>query len=319
MCWGVFVFFILVLLLFQFNFNLQLPFSVIFADIYIIMGKTKKKSRLSERYRFAIINDRTFRELWNKVMTLRSFVILIVVAVVFLIGGGAALIIFTPLRQYVPGYPNSHDRDLAISNYLKVDSLERLVSQNDLYINNLRDILNGHRTNPHVIVKDSIKQDEKKRQVRIDTIHHTIDDDQFNVRYIEDETVLPTVLSTIKMHFYCPLKGDITNPHSPETGHYGIDIVSNAKDPILSVLDGTVIMAGWTLEAGYVIIVQHRNNIISQYKHNSFLLKKIGDHVRAGEPLGIIGNTGEYTTGPHLHFELWQNGTPLNPTDYIIF
>ena len=296
-----------------------MSFSVIFADIYIIMGKTKKKSRLSERYRFAIINDRTFKELWNKVMTLRSFIILMVVAVVFLIVGGAALITFTPLRQYVPGYPSSHDRALAISNYFKVDSLERLISQNDLYINNLRDILNGQRTNPHVIVKDSIRKEEIKREVRIDTIHHTIDDDQFNVRYVEDETVLPTALSTIKMHFYCPLKGIVTNPHAPEAGHYGIDIVSNTKDPILSVLDGTVIMAGWTLEAGYVIIVQHRNNIISQYKHNSFLLKKIGDHVRAGEPLGIIGNTGEYTTGPHLHFELWQNGTPLNPTDYIIF
>ena len=283
------------------------------------MGKTKKKSHLSERYRIAITNDRTFKELWNKVMSLRGFVLLLFLVIVFLIGSGVALMTFTPLREYVPGYPSSHDRALAISNYIKIDSLEKIITQNDLFINNLHDILNGQRTNPHFAVKDSIKIDEKKHQVKIDTSRHSIDDEQFNIRYVESELVLPTALNTVKMHFYCPLKGDITNPHSPETGHYGVDIVSNAKDPILSVLDGTVIMAGWTLEAGYVIAVQHRNNIVSQYKHNSFLLKKIGDHVRAGEPLGIIGNTGEYTTGPHLHFELWQNGTPLNPTDYIIF
>ena len=283
------------------------------------MGKTNKKSHLSECYRVAITNESTFKELWNKVLSLRSFIVLMVAVTLILIGAGAALITFTPLREYVPGYPSQTDRVLAISNYLKVDSLEKITLRNELYINNLRDILNGQHTNPHFVVEDFAKNDEKKREVKIDTLRHSFDDDQFNVRYVEDETVLPTALSTVKMHFYCPLKGDITNPHSPETGHYGIDIVSNAKDPILSVLDGTVIMAGWTLEAGYVIVVQHRNNIISQYKHNSFLLKKIGDHVRAGEPLGIIGNTGEYTTGPHLHFELWQNGTPLNPTDYIIF
>ena len=101
--------------------------------------------------------------------------------------------------------------------------------------------------------------------------------------------------------------------------HYGIDIVSNLNEPILSVLDGTVVMAGWTLEAGYVIQVQHNDNLISIYKHNSQLLKQMGDRVLAGEAIAIVGNTGELTTGPHLHFELWYNGNPLNPRDYIVF
>lgn len=285
------------------------------------MDKAKKKKRFAENYRIAILNDRTLKEVWYTVLSLRGLIAVIWLVVLLLVGIGVVLVNFTPLREYVPGYPDANDRQLIAENFLKVDSLDRALTQSELYLDNLYSILAGKNTKPHFVDRDSIKKiDSKIAPLKLDSsIYKQVEDDQFNVRYVEDETVLPTMLSTVKMHFYCPLKGEITNQHSPETGHYGIDIVSNAKDPILSVLDGTVIMAGWTLEAGYVIIVQHRNNIISQYKHNSFLLKKIGDHVRAGEPLGIIGNTGEYTTGPHLHFELWQNGTPLNPTDYIIF
>ena len=285
------------------------------------MNKAKKKKRFSENYRIAILNDRTLKEVWYAVLSLRSWIAVAVLMVLLLVGIGIVLVNFTPLREYVPGYPDANDRQLIVENFIKVDSLEKVVAQKELYFDNLQSILVGKNTKSHFLDRDSIKKvDSKMTPIKLDSsLYRQVDDDQFNIHFVEDETVLPTVLSTIKMHFYCPLKGDITNPHSPETGHYGVDVVSDERNPILSVLDGTVIMAGWTLEAGYVIIVQHRNNIISQYKHNSFLLKKIGDHVRAGEPLGIIGNTGEYTTGPHLHFELWQNGTPLNPTDYIIF
>ncbi|MBO7494979.1 MAG: M23 family metallopeptidase [Salinivirgaceae bacterium] len=287
------------------------------------MDKAKKKNKFAERYRITILNNRTLKEVWNTVLSLRGMIVVALLAVVLLVGIGVSLISFTPLRKYVPGYPSDNERFLLIDNYMKVDSLEKVLSQSDLYFDNLQSILVGKNTKPHFIDRDSIKNSDSKtamQHIRFDSsLYKQIDEDQFNIHYVDDERTLPTALSTVKIHFYCPLKGDITNPHSPETGHYGVDIVSDAKDPILSVLDGTVIMAGWTLEAGYVIVVQHRNNIVSQYKHNSFLLKKIGDHVRAGEPLGFLGNTGEYTTGPHLHFELWQNGTPLNPTDYIIF
>lgn len=284
------------------------------------MDKSKKK-RLKERYRIAILNDRTLKEVWYAVLSLRNLIATIGFLGILLIGIGIVLVTFTPLREYVPGYPSASDRRMAIDNYIKIDSIENALYQKDIFIENLHNILTGKNTNPHFVDKDSIKKsNESVHPLKLDSsLYQSIEDDRFNVRYVEDETVLPTMLSTVKMHFYCPLKGEITNHYTPESGHYGIDIVSNANDPVLSVLDGTVISAGWTLEAGYVIIVQHRNNIVSQYKHNSILLKKIGDRVRAGEPLGIIGNTGEYTTGPHLHFELWQNGTPLNPTDYIIF
>lgn len=285
------------------------------------MDKAKMKNRFSERYRIAILNDRTLKELWCAVLSLRGLITVAVLIVVLLVGAGIVLVNFTPLREYVPGYPDANDRQLMVENYLKVDSLERTLAQRELFLDNLHSILAGKSTKSHFVDRDSIKKvDSKIAPLKLDSsLYKQVEDDQFNVRYVEDETVLPTMLSTVKMHFYCPLKGEITNQHDPKGGHYGVDVVSDAREPILAVLDGTVILASWTLEAGYVIIIQHRNNIISQYKHNSYLFKNIGDRVRAGEPLGIIGNTGEYTTGPHLHFELWQNGTPLNPTDYIIF
>jgi len=120
-------------------------------------------------------------------------------------------------------------------------------------------------------------------------------------------------------NFFKPLNGIITAKFAPLEKHYGIDIVAPHNDAVKSVLDGTVIMAAWTLETGYVIVIQHAGNLISVYKHNAVLLKQEGDFVKAGEPIAIAGNSGEISTGPHLHFELWYNGNPVNPTNYINF
>ena len=282
------------------------------------MGKAKKAAKKpNERYRVTVLNNRTLDEVWHTVTSKRTVVALSVLIIAVAIAAGCAIAMFTPLRQQIPGYPSNADRMMLIDNILRIDSIEKILLQKDLYINNLNDILSGKPTQSHTVEKGSIHTDDNLPSIKRDSSIYRNTDNQFNIKQIN--SLNEPVESTVEMYFYSPVRGSITNPHSPETGHYGVDVVANTKDPILSILDGTVLMAGWTLEAGYVIIVQHRNNIVSQYKHNSFLLKKIGDHVRAGEPLGIIGNTGEYTTGPHLHFELWQNGTPLNPTDYIIF
>ena len=119
--------------------------------------------------------------------------------------------------------------------------------------------------------------------------------------------------------FFIPLKGVITNEFDPITKHFGVDVVAKKDEAVKAVLDGTVILSDWTIETGYVIIIQHQQNIISVYKHNSALMKKSGDIVKAGDPIAIIGETGEIQTGPHLHFELWRNGIPLNPESYIVF
>ena len=122
-----------------------------------------------------------------------------------------------------------------------------------------------------------------------------------------------------RIHFYSPVKGLITNSFNPNENHLGTDVVTASNNVVVAALEGTVIIANWTLETGYVIQIQHSNNLISIYKHNSELLKKVGNHVTAGEVIAIIGNSGELTSGPHLHFELWHNGTPLDPEDYVAF
>ena len=125
--------------------------------------------------------------------------------------------------------------------------------------------------------------------------------------------------SIANIHFFTPLRGLITNKFNTKTEHLAVDIVGSLNSRISSVLEGTVIFAGWTMDTGYSIYIQHENNIISAYKHNAELLKEVGDKVKAGDAIAIMGNSGELTTGPHLHFELWHNGTALDPETYIDF
>jgi murein DD-endopeptidase MepM/ murein hydrolase activator NlpD len=120
-------------------------------------------------------------------------------------------------------------------------------------------------------------------------------------------------------HFSSPTSGLIINRFNPGQNHFGVDMVTEADQPVVAISNGTVTFANWTVDTGYVIQIQHDNNFLSLYKHNAELLKSVGDYVTTGEAIAIVGNSGELTTGPHLHFELWQNGAPLNPEAYILF
>jgi len=240
---------------------------------------------------------------------------------VVLVAIGIVLVSFTPLREYIPGYPDGNIRWLYLQNTIMVDSLEQQLKLKDQYIDNIKAILKGKETISYTTPMDSLKPVAKVSFEKNDFDSLLRDEilleDRYNVNFAYQ--AVETKFEINKLHFYCPLKGAITNIYDAHGNHFGIDIVSNLNEPILCVLDGTVVLSGWTLEAGYVIQVQHQNNLISIYKHNSQLLKEMGDRVTAGEAIAIIGNTGEYTTGPHLHFELWHNGKPLNPSDYIVF
>jgi murein DD-endopeptidase MepM/ murein hydrolase activator NlpD len=143
-------------------------------------------------------------------------------------------------------------------------------------------------------------------------------EEQYNLTFSEKPRQ-QTGINLSQLHFFTPLRGVITNSYNQETDHFGTDIVAGPNEVIKATLEGTVIVANWTLETGYVIQIQHENNLVSIYKHNAELLKKVGNRVLAGEPIAIVGNSGEITTGPHLHFELWYNGSPVNPEDYIVF
>jgi hypothetical protein len=283
--------------------------------------KRKFIHKLKDRYRLVILNENTLEDVWYAVLSRMNFMFWIGLIGVVLVAIGILLVSFTPLREYIPGYPDGNIRWLYLQNTMMVDSLEQQMKIKDQYITNIQAILKGKETFSYSTPADSLKPLDKitLQMNDFDSIlqDQLVEEERYNVNTSFQPT--ETKFEINKLHFYCPLKGAITNNYDAQGNHFAVDIVSNLNEPILSVLDGTVIMAGWTLEAGYVIQVQHNNNLISIYKHNSQLLKEMGNRVKAGEAIAIIGNTGEFTTGPHLHFELWYNGKPLNPRDYIVF
>lgn len=276
-------------------------------------------SKLKNKYRFSIYNDQTFEEVWflrlsrlNVIAVFGGFSFLLVALV-------TVLIAFTPLREFIPGYPDTNTRRAIVENALKVDSLEQQLDYWQHYLTSLKAIMNGE--NPPVL--DS-KRDTTAHPKDI-VFKKSSDDSLLRAQIEENEQYNlsvsnNTIENSVKgIHFFPPVRGVVTNSFNLASGHYGTDIASSPNEVVVATLDGTVTMATWTLETGYVIQIQHAGNLLSVYKHNSKLLKKAGTHVKAGEAIAIIGNSGELTTGPHLHFELWYNGTPVDPEKYIVF
>jgi len=282
----------------------------------------KLVEKLKDRYRLVILNEDTLDDVWYTVLSRMNLMVWLGFIGLVLVALGIILVSFTPLREYIPGYPDGNIRWLYLQNTIQVDSLEQQIKIRDQYITNIKQILRGNETISYTKHSDSITpvQTENADKATFDPVleDQIEQEEKYNVNISTPQVFEPKV-EINKLHFYCPLRGAVTNRFDASGNHYGVDIVSNLNEPILSILDGTVVFSGWTLEAGYIIGIQHRNNLISIYKHNSQLLKEMGNRVRAGEAIAIIGNTGEYTTGPHLHFELWHNGKPLNPNDYIVF
>jgi len=205
-----------------------------------------------------------------------------------------------------------------------VDSLSIAVSQKDAYLANIQGIITGNEDLDlkTLAEKDQIisKPDSPGQSV-FEPSEATLSIlGEFGSAPLEISN--PVGISTgsfAEIFFFTPIKGVLTSVFAPQEDHYGVDIVAKENEPVKAIADGTVILASWTLDTGYIISVQHSNELISIYKHNSVILKKVGDLVRAGEIISIIGNTGELTTGQHLHFELWYKGTPLNPQEFITF
>lgn len=235
------------------------------------------------------------------------------------------LIAFTPLREYIPGYTNVGLTMKLYNLQLRTDSIERALVAKDKFMSNLSDIINGKDlTDDKSIPGDTLKQYGNikiKRSPEDSLLRLEIENqNKYNLHKIETiENTSQKKASIGGVLFFTPLKGVITNMFNPTQKHFGVDIVSKQNEAIKVVLDGTVIISNWTLETGYVIAVQHSRSIVSIYKHNSAILKKVGDYVRAGEPIAIVGETGELITGPHLHFELWSDGNPVDPNEYITF
>ncbi len=291
--------------------------------------KDKKKmswmSRLRNKYRLVIMNDETLEErLTFRLSRLNVFVVLGTLTIILIILT-SLLIAFTPLREYIPGYTNVGLQKKLYELQIKTDSIEKGLEKRDLFIQNMKDVMNGKDLSTDIpLTKDTLHKynNIKLKKSPEDSLLRAEVENQgkYNLyRFENSENVRQKNASIGKVLFFVPLKGVITNEFNPSQNHYGVDIVSKQNEAIKCVLDGTVILSNWTLETGYTIAIQHQQNIVSVYKHNSALLKKEGEFVKAGDPIAIVGQTGELTTGPHLHFELWSDGNPVNPKDYINF
>lgn len=282
--------------------------------------KKKRKfiDKLKDRYRLIIYNDSTFQSVWSmklsrlKVFTVTSLASAMIVILVIL------LIATTGLKEYIPGYPKAEYRQMLIYNALKVDSLEQELAKRDEFFKGIQAIIAGEVPEDNLVIDTSIgTYNIEFREYNHDSVFQDeLLEEQLSLSIQNNEPSRPGLN---RLNFFVPVKGMVTSHFSPTTDHFGVDLVSEPNSRISAVLPGTVVFAGWTIETGYTIYIQHEPDLISVYKHNAEILKKTGDKVKAGEAIAIIGNTGELTTGPHLHFELWYKGTALNPEQFIDF
>ena len=287
------------------------------------MAKDKKKGffkRLRHKYRFIIFNDYTYEEVVSIRLTKMNILSLFGGSAIILVVLVTVLIAFTPIREFIPGYPDGTMRRELIMNAMKLDSLENELRIREQFVENIRDIIAGREPRSVEYSPDTtIRVDEVQfgRSAHDSLLRAQIEGaEQFSLEVTNDMILAG---NPPPAHFLPPTTGLIINRFNPQSRHYGVDLVTEINQPVLAVMEGTVTFANWTVETGYVIQIQHDNNFLSLYKHNAELLKRVGEHVNAGEAIAIVGNSGELTTGPHLHFELWQNGSPLNPEHYILF
>ncbi len=296
----------------------------------IEMVKSEKRKalykKLRNHYRLSIFNEQTYEEVLGMRLSRLKVFTVVGITSILLIVLVTLLIAFTGLREYIPGYPSGEERRMIVRNAQLVDSLMLEIQRRDRFFNDIKSIVNGEipqGASPDDVIKEKEDIEPKKQKIHF---NKSTEDSLFRLQVEEQEKFnlsdqgnSGARFKLEQTSFFPPLKGVIVNRFGGSPGHYGVDIVAGPAARVSSVLDGTVFFAGWTVETGYVIGIQHANNLVSFYKHNSLLLKRVGDRVRAGEAIANVGNSGEFTTGPHLHFELWYNGIPLNPEEYIDF
>jgi murein DD-endopeptidase MepM/ murein hydrolase activator NlpD len=280
-------------------------------------GTKRFKRKLLHKYRMVILNEETFEERFSfKLNRLNVFVFSTLFAL-FLILATTFIIAFTPLREYIPGYSSTTLKKKATQLAYTTDSLQKILDVNEQYLSSIKKVLTGDvktvnfnkdsiievaKTDPTVLIRTSRKDSLLRQEVA--------KEDKYNPLVAPKEQ---------RYALFAPVKGTISEPYNSKAKHYAVDVVTVKDAPVKAVADGTVIFAEWTVQTGYVIILKHNNNLISVYKHNSMLTKEQGEIVGAGEVIATVGNTGELTTGPHLHFELWRDSFPLNPTNFIDF
>jgi len=284
-------------------------------------NNTKKKfaKKLLHKYRMVVLNEDTFEERFSFRLTKLNVFVTVGLSAIFLVAITTILIAFTPLREYIPGYSSAKLKEEATNLAYVSDSLQNVIRLNDQYLSSIKNALTGdldiEQLNRDSILSQPISdaEYEEVNRIKADSLlrEEVAQEDKYNI--------LPTATDDINFSLFPPVKGSISDPYSIQDKHYAVDVVTSRNAPIKSIADGRVIFAEWTAETGYVIIIKHSYGLISAYKHNASISKSQGDMVRAGEVIATAGNTGELTTGPHVHFELWNEGNPVDPSEYIDF
>lgn len=266
-----------------------------------------------------VMDDSTFEERVSVTLTPLGILVAISAITIVMTALVVSLIAFTPIREYIPGYADVGMQQDLIELNEKTDSLVREAEANEQYLANLKKILKGNDT--AVIVQNPTDTTKKYENLNFS---RSPEDSALRDEFENSDQYSLAIGVTRKTgisgyFFFAPVKGSITSSFNLAEEHFGVDVASSENESVKATLDGTVISSGWNPEDGYVIQVQHSNNLISVYKHNAALLKKTGQFVKAGEPIAIIGNSGEHSTGPHVHFEIWYNGAPVDPQEYVVF
>lgn len=283
------------------------------------MSKSNKEHKTSN-FRLALIDNQSHKQLLTLHFTRTSFFVTIVSILVMLCAAIYSIIAFTPVRTFIPGYPDAVSKRAAIQNAITIDSLQTVIYKWGLYSENLKRVMEG--MDPVKI--DSLITAGMQEHAAASDIKEIMKRDSLLREHVKEEEQFGISARTKRnlpiegMHFFSPLKGVVSQGYDPIIHPY-IDITAPEGSVVKATLDGTVIHAGWSEDTGYTIQLQHEGDIISIYRHNEKLLKKTGDKVAAGSPIALVGNTGEISTGAHLHFELWHKGEAVNPTLYINF
>ncbi|MEN8137533.1 MAG: M23 family metallopeptidase [Bacteroidota bacterium] len=285
--------------------------------------KNKLKRKLTHNYRLVISSEDTWEEKFSLRLNRLNVFVSFGLILIFLMTSTILLIAFSPLREYIPGYNSTELRRNAQNLVFKTDSLENIIKQNQLYIDNLALILSGeidsidiesrmtknldsinNKSNESINVDFGVPKEDSIFRSELEM------EDRYNIFGEENKSDFVLV---------APISGNLTQVYDSKNKHYAIDVAVEEGTPVKAVADGTIIFSEWTSTTGNVIILEHENNLISVYKHCASTTKEQGDFVESGEVIASSGSTGEFSTGPHLHFELWYSGYPVNPSDYIDF
>jgi hypothetical protein len=279
-------------------------------------------SWLTNRYLLIIRNEENFAEKSTFSFTYARVILIAVVFFVIMLFLSLFLVKTLLNQWFDPRYAQMEASRRLAELTVKVDSLALEVESKDRFINNFKRVLSGDTTDVFMDVEE-MQRSTPPVNTNIDVTEVSPVDSMFRQEFEQTDMSLINTSGSYRelreVFLFSPIAGFVSAPYNVKDGHYGVDVVAKKNEPVKCIADGTVIMASWTQDSGYVIAVQHRSNLISVYKHNAELLKKVGNFVNAGEIISIIGNTGDLTDGPHLHFELWLNGNSVNPEEFVTF